>query len=313
MKGFFVVATIKNTEIVEALINSGAKALRLNSSHLSIVKLLKFLEFFKGKRIELPVYIDLKGNKLRLSRYQPKLKLIAGQQVELVTDSSKRNALLIDIETLKLLVPEQEFSLSDGKIKLKILNVGIDFARALVLKGGIIEGAKGLNISPHPIDLTGITDMDKMIVERTKGYDFVRYALSFAYSAEEIKELKALSGRYVAAKIERELTRESLLKIGEIADELWLCRGDLGAQLGYKGLAQYYRDFNKLIPEFQIPVLMAGGVLEHMVEHPVPTRSEICHLVDLVEHGYKGIVLSDETALGKFPIEVLKTIQEVIL
>lgn len=313
MKDFFVVATILDKEIIEALINSGARALRINSSHLSIIQLLDFLELFRIKRVKFPIYIDLKGNKLRLSRYQPRIKLIAGQQVDLVTDSSKRNALLIDIETLKLLVPEQQLSLSDGKIKLKILNVGIDFARALVLKGGIIEGAKGLNISPHPIDLTGITDMDKMIVERTKGYDFVRYALSFVSSAEEIKELKALSGRYVAAKIERELTRESLLKIGEVADELWLCRGDLGAQLGYKGLAQYYKDFNKLIPEFQIPVLMAGGVLEHMVEYPVPTRSEICHLVDLVEHGYKGIVLSDETALGKFPIEVLKTIQEVIL
>jgi len=313
LKDFLIVATILNKKIIEALMNSGAGALRINSSHLSIVQLLNFLNYLRTQRLKLPVYIDLKGHKMRLSRYQPKIRLITGQQIELVTDSSKSNALIVSVEILKMLIPEQELSLSDGKIRLKILNVGRSFARAMVLKGGVVEGAKGLNVSPHPVELTGITDMDKMIVEKTKGYGFVRYALSFVSSAEEIEELKSLSGRYVAAKIERELTRERLLKIGEVADELWLCRGDLGAQLGYKGLAQYYRNFNKLISEFQIPVLMAGGVLEHMVDHSIPTRSEICHLIDLVEHGYKGVVLSDETALGKFPIEVLKTIQEVIL
>lgn len=312
MKGFSVVATIQNAEIVEALVNSGAKAFRINSSHLSIVELLEFLEFLNAKRIGLPVYIDLKGNKLRLSRYQPRIKLTTGQSVDLVSDSSKGNALIVDAKILSMLVPGQEISLSDGKIILKLLKVEKDFARGIVLKGGMVEGAKGLNISPHPAGLVGLTDMDKVIVEKTNRYEFIRYALSFVSSAAEIKELKSLSGKYVSAKIERELTREVLMEIGTTADELWLCRGDLGAQLGYKGLSRYYQFFNTLISKFRVPVLMAGGVFEHMVEFPMPTRSEICHLVDLIAHGYSGIVLSDETTVGKFPIEVLKTIWEVI-
>ncbi|AKI97771.1 pyruvate kinase [Kosmotoga pacifica] len=311
MKSFVIVATVSDKKQVEYLINGGADRLRINSSHLSIVQLLDFLDFFWSMKKRVSVYIDLKGNKLRLSRYQPELKLLAGQQIELTTDTSKSNSLIVDERILKYLSPDMTLSLSDGKIRLKILSVERDVVRALVLRGGTVEGAKGLNISPHPPELTGLTDIDRFIIEKTRGYEFVRYALSFVSSPQEVKELKELSGRFVVAKIERELSINTVMDIASAADELWLCRGDLGAQLGLGRLARFYRRFNQLMPKFSVPVLMAGGVLEHMIEHTAPTRSEVCHLIDLVGHGYSGVVLSDETVAGKYPIETLKIIREV--
>ncbi len=91
--------------------------------------------------------------------------------------------------------------------------------------------------------------------------------------------------------------------IAAVADELWLCRGDLGAELGLRPMAEAVQRFSDSIGDLPIPALLAGQVLEHMVEHPAPTRSEVCDLYEALLKGYRGFVLSDEAAIGRYPIE----------
>ena len=86
----------------------------------------------------------------------------------------------------------------------------------------------------------------------------------------------------------------------------WLCRGDLGAELGIRSMAETVHRFSDGIGDRPVPVLMAGQVLEHMTEHPAPTRSEVCYLSDTLRAGYHGFVLSDEVAIGRYPIDSCK-------
>jgi pyruvate kinase len=112
---------------------------------------------------------------------------------------------------------------------------------------------------------------------------------------------------HLVAKLERRPALEDAMQIAQSADCLWLCRGDLGAELGLREMAVAVREFNRTIPVLPVPAILAGQVLEHMTEHETPTRSEICYLHDALEAGYRGVVLSDETAIGRHPQAAVRT------
>jgi pyruvate kinase len=109
----------------------------------------------------------------------------------------------------------------------------------------------------------------------------------------------------VAAKIERREAAHAIASIAGRVDAIWICRGDLGVQLGAPGLARFVASLRP--SAFRVPVLMAGQVLEHLTRHRQPTRSEVCHLFDLADRGYRGFVLSDETAIGDDPLNAVET------
>ena len=108
----------------------------------------------------------------------------------------------------------------------------------------------------------------------------------------------------VVAKVERLEAVDALADIAGRVDAVWVCRGDLGEQLGPGALARFVGSLSPA--DLPCPVLMAGQVLEHLTEHAEPTRSEVCHLYDLVARGYAGIVLSDETAIGEHPARAVR-------
>jgi len=121
-------------------------------------------------------------------------------------------------------------------------------------------------------------------------------------------QYRALMGAssHLIAKLERQPAVDEALQIADIADELWLCRGDLGAELGMKAMAEAVDRFSQRLREYAVPVYLAGQVLEHLTIHQTPTRSEVCYLFDTIKKGYRGLVLSDETAIGKDPINACK-------
>ena len=149
---------------------------------------------------------------------------------------------------------------------------------------------------------------DLEIVEKLKNFKNIKFALSFVSVPEEILDLKKRSNnKFVAAKIEREMTQEQVKAICNVCDCVWICRGDMGVQMGFVGMAKFVREFtNKYIPNLKVPCIIAGEVMEHFCEHPIPTRTEICYLGNCILDGYKGLVLSDETVFGKFPKETME-------
>jgi len=146
---------------------------------------------------------------------------------------------------------------------------------------------------------------DQAIVDRTRAIPLIQFAISYLKDAAEALKYRELLGEpaYLIAMLERRPAIEDAAKIARVANELWLCRGDLGAELGIRAMAETVYRFSEKVRDFPAPVFMAGQVLEHMTGHPTPTRSEISTIYDSLARGYEGLVLSDETAIGRFPVE----------
>ncbi len=170
---------------------------------------------------------------------------------------------------------------------------------------------KGVNVLEHPVKLQALSGADAAAIDGTSHLGRVAYAFSFMEDGREAGWVRERApGCAVIGKIERREAAARVRTISAAVDALWICRGDLGAQLGVAGMARWISEYTPGTDHG--PVLMAGQVLEHMTEHPIPTRSEVCHLLDLCRRGYGGFVLSDETAIGRDPVRAVGTLHELL-
>jgi pyruvate kinase len=320
-----IVATLgpasRSDDAILALAAAGASGFRLNSSHLSPPELRSWLVRLEKLlfRLEPVPYlvVDLQGTKRRLGRFAAR-ELAEQDAVELVCAGQSR-----DGRTLPLPWPElfrsagrgDRLLLNDAKIVLLIEAASPRRLAARVLAGGPVSARKGVTWRPAqasgraPLPRVGEGAGDEAFIAASESHAFVRYALSYAESPAELASLRARcpAPRRLIAKLETERGLAAAAALAAESDELWLCRGDLGAELGAVRMAAAVRGFSRSLPALPAPALLAGQVLEHMTDHPQPTRSEVCHLADLLAAGYAGIVLSDETAVGRYPEESCRT------
>jgi pyruvate kinase len=294
-----------------ALLAAGATGFRLNTSHLTLEQLQSWLDrlgrFFGAVEHSTPVVLDLQGSKWRLGSFSP-FSAQAGDSLELVcADKAVKPAILP--------VPHPDFfeaaplsggeiSLNDAKIRLALESLGPDRMSARVLLGGELSPHKGVTFTDSEYRRETLNEKDQAILSATRGLGFIRYAISYVKDAAEMVNFRSrLGSAYLIAKLERQPAFDEVVEVAGHADELWVCRGDLGAELGMAGMAEAVHRVSRQLSRIQAPVLMAGQVLEHMVQAPAPTRSEVCYLYECLQLGYRGFVLSDETAIGANPVE----------
>ena len=309
---FHIIATVKTKEQAEIALGYENTLLRVNSSHMEIPQLVSFVSELNEKHGKIPVYVDLQGSKISVSRAQPQIKLDKGQKVTLTVTEPTAETNKIHIgnpNTIKLLSKGTHVKIDDGRIELIIEEViDNETAVASVMKEGVLRPGKGFNLYPHPFIQNELSPRDKEIVEKLKDLNNVRFALSFVSVPEEIIDLKKRSNnKLIAAKLEREMSEDQVKAICDVSDSVWICRGDMGVQMGFVEMAKFVRNFTiNYIPKLKIPVIMAGEVMEHFCEHKIPTRTELCYLGNCIAEGYKGIVLSDETVFGKYEKECIE-------
>jgi pyruvate kinase len=295
-----------------ALLSAGATSFRLNTSHLSLRQIEQWLEriqaFLKAQDSRNQLILDLQGSKWRLGDFMP-FTMEPGQEIELIYAPSAEIPGMLP-------VPHEDFFqaalqsdgtivLNDARITLAMEKADALTVKACVVRGGEISSRKGITYSSTGYRRESLSEKDREILEYTSGLDFIRYAVSYVKDAAEMSRYRTLIGdqAYVIAKLERKTALEEVSRISLFSDELWLCRGDLGAEMGQSAMAEAVYEFSNKVGGITKPVLLAGQVLEHMTMCPVPTRTEVCYLHDALVRGYKGIILSDETAVGKYPVE----------
>lgn len=298
--------------IWQAMLEAGVTSFRLNTSHLSLPQLDRWLgrliPFLVTQTPQPFLVLDLQGSKWRLG-YFPAFELTAGQRVELVWATSTEWPHILPVPHSDFFqaasLSSGEIVLNDAKIRLMLEEAGTEMMSARVIQGGEIAPRKGITYTSSEYRREALNEQDQAILEQTCSLDFVRYALSYVKDAGEMARYRQQLGRsvYLIAKLERPLAMEQALPMVESADELWLCRGDLGAEIGLPAMAEAVYQFSARLETFSNPILLAGQVLEHMSAQPTPTRSEVCYLYDALRQGYHGFVLSDETAVGRYPIE----------
>jgi len=314
-----IIATLgpcsQTRSIWQAMIANGVTAFRLNTSHLTLPQLFQWLErlepFIASVGLTIPVVLDLQGSKWRLGELTA-FELHKDQTVELIHAGSTQHQHTLPVPHPDFFkaarLSSGEIILNDARIHLMIESVSEKAITARVAQGGKISSHKGITFSFSEYRKESISDKDQDILEQTRHLSFVRYAISYIKDSQEMSAYRSLFGRepYLIAKLERKQAIADAFQIADSADELWLCRGDLGAELGLKAMGEAVFQFSQLISSLPVPVIMAGQVLEHMTAQPSPTRSELCYLYDTLMRGYRGVVLSDETAMGKYPVESCK-------
>jgi pyruvate kinase len=205
-------------------------------------------------------------------------------------------------ELFAALRPGDTLTADDDRLRFRIERSDGERAEARVLVGGVLRPRKGVNLLEHPVDRSDLSATDAAFV--AAAHPGAAFAFSFMRDGAEAAWLRSRApGALVIGKIERREATEALAAIAAAVDALWICRGDLGAQLGIGAMARFVSHVDP--PMLPRPVLMAGQVLEHLTHHAAPTRSEACHLFDLVVRGFAGIVLSDETAIGTDPVRAV--------
>jgi pyruvate kinase len=302
--------------IWQAMIAAGATAFRLNTSHLSLDQLAVWLriirDFRTGNSPRIPLVLDLQGSKWRLGEF-PDRDLQPGEQLELVFSEQAFDHGVLPVPHADFFraAPHSngEIILNDAKSRLEVLTAHPASLTARVVVGGKITAHKGITFDETQFRVETISEKDSQILKMAPRDELTRFAVSYVRDASEMEKYRKSLGSsaYLIAKLERRPAMVDARNIAGCCDELWVCRGDLGAELGLQGMAEAVAAFTALLAGLPVPALMAGQVLEHMTAHPTPTRSEVCYLRDVLAQGYRGFVLSDEAAIGQYPVESCRT------
>jgi len=296
----------------QAMLVAGATGFRLNTSHLSLLQLHSWVERLGAFRATQdtvpPLVLDLQGSKWRLGQF-PECVLTDGQRVTLVCAASTdcRDTLPVPHPDFfrAASASSGQIVLNDAKLRLVLETQGPEALCARVIAGGAILPRKGITYTSSTYRHESLGDNDQAVVRNTRQLVGIRYAVSYVKDAVEMAHYRGQIGSsaHLIAKLERRPALDEAARIAESADELWLCRGDLGAELGAKAMAEAVHRFSGGVHALPAPVLLAGQVFEHMTEHATPTRAELCGAYDALRMGYRGFVLSDETAIGRDPVE----------
>jgi pyruvate kinase len=283
---------------------AGATAFRLNASHLDLDGLSAAISSIRQSCPHAPVIIDLQGAKMRIALSAP--RSVASGDVVTFSGGGASDVRVPHPELFLQTRVGDTLSVDDGRVRFEVVGIARGVMEARAIDGGPLLPNKGLNVEQHPVRLDRLTDRDLAVCRLAAREALPALAFSFMIDGMEADWLRAVApASLVIGKIERAEAVSNLGTIATRVDAVWICRGDLGAQLGPGALA---RSVAAVAPSsLSVPVLMAGQVLEHLTSHPEPTRSEVCHLFDLVARGYAGIVLSDETAIGCDPVHAVST------
>ncbi len=321
-----IIATLgpgtSSREQILKLFMAGADVFRLNFSHGThedhkvCYGILRDLE----EELNRPmcILLDLQGPKLRLGNFEEgKAVLQTGNPFRLQLADVLGNdvgASLPHPEIFAALKPEMRLLLDDGKVELRVQRCGEDFAETMVVAGGELSNHKGVNVPSAILDLSPITEKDHkdLAFGLQLGVDWV--ALSFVQRPEDIIEAKRLiEGRArVLAKLEKPSAIEQLDEIVELADALMVARGDLGVELPPEDVPAVQKQIIYSSRAAGKPVVVATQMLESMINAPTPTRAEASDVATAIYDGADAVMLSGETAVGKFPIEAVSMMDRII-
>lgn len=300
---FQIVATVgpASAGLVAEMAQAGATGFRLNASHLDPAGVAAALERIERACPAAPVVVDLQGAKMRLGDLAAR-EVVRGERLRFALSDEGGAVPVPHPELFAALAAGEVLSGDDDRLRFEVVAVGESDLDAVVARGGRLRARQSFNRAEHPVALRDLTARDQAAVAVAGAR--AAYAVSFMTDGREASWIRdRVPGAVVIGKLERKEAIAALPSVAAATGACWICRGDLLAQLGSVPLARWVSSFSP--SSVDKPVLMAGQVLEHLSRHAEPTRSELCHLYDLVARGYAGIVLSDETAVGSDPVRAV--------
>jgi pyruvate kinase len=322
-----IVATLgpasNNEKMIRALFEAGADVFRINMSHATPEVLREAHNIIRKIEVEfsrpIGIIIDLQGPKLRIGKFDSgAIRLTEGDILSFVRRESVGGLGRVHLphtEIFQSVEAGHALLLDDGKFRLRVVEASDVRIDAEVLTGGMLASRKGISLPDTVIPLAAMTDKDRADLEDalTVGVDWV--ALSFVQRAKDIAEArKLIRGRAaIMAKIEKPSALGELEEIIELADGIMVARGDLGVEMPVEKVPGLQKQITRAARNAGKPVVVATQMLESMILAPAPTRAEVSDVATAVFDGADAVMLSAESAVGKFPMEAVATMDRVAI
>ena len=321
-----IVATLgpasSSYEMIRKLVTEGASMFRLNTSHGSAEIHLENINNIRRVSSELnthiPILLDLQGPKIRVGNILEPINISKGEEIKLsATASDSSDVIPVDYAGIANDVKiGDKILLDDGKVGLEVLNIKENVVFAKVLYGDVIRPRKGINLPGSTASLDAVTERDveyiKFAVENRVDYiaqSFVREASDVELAKRYIKDF---GGHIpVIAKIEKPQAVEHLESIVKVSDGIMVARGDLGIEMSPEEVPIVQKIIIRETIRQRKVCIVATQMLETMIEEPIPTRAEASDVANAIMDGTDAVMLSAETAAGKYPVEAVAMMRKI--
>jgi pyruvate kinase len=310
--------------MIEKLCRAGADVFRINMSHTSHEKLadyvasIRAVEALVGRPIG--ILVDLQGPKLRVGAFggDGGAMLAEGDLFVLDGDTTPGDDKRVHLphpEILTALSVGDTILIDDGKMRLRTVEVGDMRAVTRVEIGGRISSRKGVSLPDTTIATSAMTPKDRSDLDAALNQSIDWIALSFVQRPDDVQEVKGIArGRAaVLAKIEKPQAVARLAEIMDVGDALMVARGDLGVEMPLARLPGIQKQITRGARRTGDPVVVATQMLESMITSPIPTRAEVSDVATAIFEGADAVMLSAESAAGKYPVEAVATMDRIAI
>jgi pyruvate kinase len=322
-----ILATIgpasSSAEVIAELAAAGADLFRINMSHTSPAEMRALVDTIRGVEAKLArpigIVVDLQGPKFRLGTFaKGKVDIKIGQTFTLDSNPDPGDETRVHLphpEILHALRPGDRLLLDDGRVHLVVENARPSQATCLVQSGRQLSDKKGVAVPDTTLDLSSMTDKDRIDLDAAiqAGADWI--AMSFIQRPADLDAIRAHAGSKISiiAKIEKPQAVTHLADITKAADALMVARGDLGVEVPLEKVPGIQKQITRAARRAGKPVVVATQMLESMISAPVPTRAEVSDVATAVFEGADAIMLSAESAVGAYPIEAVATMDRIAM
>lgn len=319
--------------VLREMVEAGMTGMRLNLSHTTLAASEGWIRAYqraaRAAGAEPKILIDMQGPELRVGQLAEPLFLEEGQQIALGQGGisvPERAAARIDIPVpavtridipvpaaaMAVMCAGDEVLLDDGKIQLEVLCAGDGTAEARVIRGGCLKGRKSLKIRDRDVEMPVLTEHDKENIRAAKAYGVTALMQPFVRSGRDLEEVRAVlrengaAELQIFAKIENRAGVERLEEILPAADLAVIARGDLGNDMPLWELPAVQKRIEGICHRLGKPYIVVTQMLASMETSPVPTRAEVSDIFHAVYHGAAGVMVTGETAVGRYPAEAVR-------
>lgn len=328
----------KAQDVLEDMIRCGMTGMRLNLSHTTLKKSKEYIDNYKKAASKLglkpQILIDMQGPELRIGNMdeiylQEKQTAmfvsnaaISGTETskDLVVENTQEILRIpVPVEVLEVIKTNMQVLLDDGKIRTKVLEVTGQEAVVQVLMGGKLKSHKSIKIVDVNVTMPILTNYDMENIRQAKEYGVTALMQPFVFSGEDLKKVRELLKKEkmeflkIFAKIENRMGVEHLDSILPEADLIVIARGDLGNDMPLWELPKVQKNIELACKKYDKPYMVVTQMLSSMEENPLPTRAEVSDIFHAVYHGAKAVMVTGETAVGKYPVEVIKYLSNTAL
>ena len=327
-----IVATLgpasSSREIIRAMMENGVNVFRINFSHADHNDVLERIEIIRELNISLGFHVailaDLQGPKLRVGKMTEGTVVGEGQEVLFTTDKVElgtADAIYMNYKQFpKDVSAGERVLLDDGKLIFEVLETDNEArVKARVIQGGELKSNKGVNLPNTNISLPALTekDIEDAIFAIKQDVDWI--ALSFVRHKQDVEDLRTLiqeHGKYdipIISKIEKPEALVNIKEIVKASNALMVARGDLGVEVPAEEVPIVQKELVQHAKLARIPVIVATQMMESMIDGLTPTRAEVNDVANSVMDGADAVMLSGETSVGKYPVEVIQTMRRIVV